>query len=253
VCNGLQQIRNQNVWNTLHLDSQNRKQTSISNTLFTNTWVGIVKSAVVWYRDTRSGSDGPLYLVTGRESDFMKLMRQDGSFTKRLALPKEAGEGTDSTSTVYSNSTIPSNTTTPDVEPGQGVTTIRDSTGALQLYPAYNGNLFLSAVSAATPEDLALLTNGTTLNAMTLAGNKTTPYVINGDSTERLLHSFPDKATTLSASRLRLAAWDKLPVGSRLINLVPIVPESGDVTKPVLVAFGSEGEYLWPVMCAIEG
>ncbi len=87
---------------------------------------------------------------------------------------------------------------------------------------------------------------------MTLPGNDDVPYLVNGDSNDRLLHYFPDEVSSLGASRLRLASWDKLPVGSRLVNLAPVTPTSGPVTEPLLVAIDPAGDYLFPVMCAIE-
>ena len=169
--------------------------------------------------------------------------------------PRQEGEGTDSAaagSGPYPNTTLPSNTTipTPEVEPGNGIATVRDTTGSLELYPASNGNLFLAPVDST--EELSLLTNNTVLNVVTLAGNTDVLYLINSDSTDRLLHYFPDEVTNLGASRLRFASWDKLPVGSRLANLAPVTPESGSA-DPVLVAFDTSGDYLFPVMCAIEG
>jgi hypothetical protein len=48
---------------------------------------------------------------------------------------------------------------------------------------------------------------------------------------DRLLHYFPDEVSSLGAPRFRLAIWDKLPVGSRLINLVPITSDSDASTS----------------------
>lgn len=278
ICYGLSQIRSQNVWNQLYLDSKNRAQTGIENALFGDPWVGQTKSMVVWYRDTRSSPDGPLFMATGLEHQFFKLMRNDGSFAKRyLALPPRAVNSTGpfSNSTApFSNSTAPNsnstvsqpptstntNTTTlPEAtqtagepERGYGIATVRDTTGALQLHPAKNGNLFVSATSAT--DDLSVLTDSVTLSAVTFdngAGNTDAPaYLVNGDSAGRLLHYFPDEAAGLGASRLRLATWDKLPLGSQLVDLVPF---AAGTDQEMLVALAATGEFLFPVMCAIEG
>ncbi|KAL2128665.1 hypothetical protein VTI74DRAFT_8854 [Chaetomium olivicolor] len=251
VAYGLVQCRNRDVWNVLYNDAWNYRTTTMNNGLFGDSWFGIVKSAVIWYRDIRNGPDGPLYVVMAMENQAIKLMRPNGSFSKRLAFPRQAGEGVTNTTLVAPavNSTLSSNTTTSNAEPGTGTATVFDSTGALQLHPANNGNLFITVAN--TSEQLTLLTNGTTFTAMTIPGNTDTPYLINGDSIDRLLHYFPDEVSNLGASRLRLATWDKLPVGSRLINLVPVASDSGDA-QTILIAVDAQGQYLWPVICAIE-
>lgn len=181
-------------------------------------------------------------MVTGKEYTTLKLMRPNGSFSKR-----ELADN--STISASSNSTtLPSNTTTPAAQMGQGTATVRDTTGALELYPSNNGNLFVAPVGSA--EELELLTNGTALVAITMPDNADIPYAVAGDSGDRLLHYFPDEASRLGASRLRLATWDKLPLGARLINLVPVTSDSSDAS--MLVGIDSEGAYLFPVMCAIE-
>ncbi len=250
VAYGLTQSRDRNVWNRLYTDAWNYGTTPFSNTVFGDSWVGTVKSGVVWYRDTRNGPNGPLYMVAGKEGSFAKLMRPNGSFTKRgLVAPRQAA-GDNSTVVLGNNSTLPSNTTTTsDVTPGQGTATVRDTTGAVELFPGTNGNLFVAPVDS--PEQLDLLTNGTTLAAAVLDGNTDTPYMVTGDSANRLLHYFPDEVSSLGASRFRLATWDKLPVGARLANLVPIASDS-DAGTSMLVAIGTQGEYLFPVVCAIE-
>lgn len=297
VAYGLSQIRNPHVFNVFYYNSKNRATTALVNELFGDPWYGVRKSAVIWYRDTRYGEEGPLYMLAGLEGEEVRLMRPDGSFNKRLAVNEEGGGGgggggggdavpsstitattlttstTPTEETTSASTEVPSSSSTETVptitetatstsspspeasspEPGFAIATVRDSTGALQVYPANNGNLFLSAVG--TTEELALLTNGTTLSAVTLAGNNNadslTPYMIAGDSLSRLLHYFPDEVSHIGASRLRLAAWDRLPVGSRLINLVPVRADTGDAE--MLVAVAGDGTYLWPVMCAIEG
>jgi hypothetical protein len=308
VCYGLSQIRNQNVFHTLYMNSQNRQSTGVENDLFGDPWYGILKSAVIWYRDTRYSADGPLYMITGIEHEQFKLMRADGSFNKRLVGEAEGGGGggggyippTETSTTLATSTTAapapeePTTTTSPadaaetsttvteapessttteapsssstttasettsstsaeaTPEPSLGLATVRDTTGALELQAGNNGNLFLSAIGSTSTSDLAVLTNGTTLAALTLPETDTDTYLIPGDSADRLLHYFPDEVAQLGASRLRLATWDKLPVGSKLINLVPVKAGSG-TGEEMLVAVAADGSYLWPVMCAIEG
>jgi len=247
ICYGASQNRDGLAWNTIYRNAATNNPTAATNTLFGDTWYGVTKSAVIWYKDIRNGDDGPLYMVTGIENEGLKVMSPSGLFKRDLlTLPPRQEE----VSGQYSNSTRPSNTTVPDAEPGNGIATVRDSTGSLQLYPAINGNLFLAPVDS--DDDLSVLTNGAVLNAMTLPGNDDVPYLVNSDSADRLLHYFPDEVAGLGASRLRLASWDKLPVGSHLVNLAPVTPTSGPVTEPLLVAIDPAGDYLFPVMCAIE-
>jgi hypothetical protein len=310
VCYGASQVRNQEVWKQIYLDGYNGVATSIENDVIGDSWYGNIKSAVLWYRDTRNGDDGPLYIITGKEHDKIKLMDRNGNFRRQLELPGPDGEGsssnvaedsdpsyetdpepilpTDTITTLLSTTattattmttlsttstdtlsattttTSPASTTTAasasgdntfvvEEMPKEGVATIRDTTGSLQLHPAINGNLFLALTD--TTEELNLLTNNVVMGAMVLPPDSPVPYLINTDSTERLLHYFPDEVSHVGASRLRLAAWEKLPVGSRLVSLAPIpLPSGGSVTEPLLVAIdGATGDYLFPVMCAIEG
>ncbi|KAK4124723.1 hypothetical protein N657DRAFT_670636 [Parathielavia appendiculata] len=260
VCYGRSQIRNKGAWDTIYRAAYNGQTSKFVNELLGDTWVGTVKTAVIWYRDTRFSQDGPLYYATGVEGDGFRLMGPGGNFKRQLSLgARQEGDASNSTTGAgpYSNSTLFSNTTAPtasDVEFGNGIATVRDTTGSLQLLPANNGNLFLAPLD--TTEELSLLTNNTVLNAMTLPSNADVPYLVNSDSADRLLHYFPDEVALVGASRLRLAAWDHLPLGSHLINLVPIMPaDEGSATEPVLVAIdgAGEGDYLFPVMCAIGG
>lgn len=252
VCYGATQIRNKGVWDTIYRNTEAGLTSKFANELFGDTWVNIVKTGVVWYRDTRAsqtGLDGPLYVATGVEGDGFRIMNRHGNFKRQDPEISNSTVGADP----YSNSTLSTNTTTTetaDVEVGSAVATVRDTTDSLELLPATNGNLFLAPVDST--EELKLLTNNTVLNAMTIPGNNDVPYLINSDSADRLLHYFPDEVTALGASRLRLSAWDKLPVGSRLVNLAPITPEDGS-SEPVLVAIEPEGDYMFAVMCAIEG
>ncbi|KAJ4307240.1 hypothetical protein N0V88_000621 [Collariella sp. IMI 366227] len=194
----------------------------MANSLFGDTWYGIRKRAVIWYRDIRQSDDGSLYFATGLENDRFKLIGPNGNF-KRQEI-----EG--SNSTLFSNPTTTMTMTEPVIEPRNGIATVRGSTGALELYPTNNGNLFLAPID--TTEDLSLLTNDTVLNAVTLADNTDVSYLINSDSTDRLLHYFPDEISNFGASRLRFASWDKLPVGSHLVK---------DTSAAALQALETEG------------
>ncbi|KAK4102316.1 hypothetical protein N658DRAFT_506504 [Parathielavia hyrcaniae] len=251
VCYGRSQIRGKGAWDSIYRASYNGQTSRFVNELFGDTWYGITKSAVVWYRDTRGSQYGPLYYATGVEGDGFRLMGPGGNFKRQLTLGarQEGDAPSNSTLPSPSNSTAPA---TPDIEIGSGIATVHDTTGSLQLLPASNGNLFLAPVDST--EELSLLTNNTVLAAMTLAGNADVPYLVNSDSADRLLHYFPDEVSLAGASRLRLAAWDRLPVGARLVNLAPIMPDEGSA-EPVLVAIdpAGAGDYLFPIMCAIEG
>jgi hypothetical protein len=262
ICYGASQIRDRNTWDEVYRKAYNGEDIDFANRMFGDTWYGIKKSGVIWYRDTRNGPDGPLRVVTAFEGDMFRLMKPDGSFKRRdLALPRQAEDAPYGNSTLPSNGTVPTTTATAITSTGtatpqfsmeglppNGVATVRDLSGTTQLLPAANGNLFVASVNASSA-DIALLTNGTVLNAMVLPSDSPVPYLINSDSAERILHYFPDELTKVGASRLRLATWDRLPVGSRVISLAPIARDDGE---PVLLGIAGD-DHLFPVMCAIEG
>ena len=50
------------------------------------------------------------------------------------------------------------------------------------------------------------------------------------------------------ASHLRLAAWDKLPKGAKLITLSQVEVEG----ERMMLAIDTKGAYLWPFVCGIK-
>lgn len=117
---------------------------------------------------------------------------------------------------------------------------IVDTTNSLKLNPGKDGNLFLSLLGDST--DISNLTSGT------FTGDSASKTIM-GDSSERFLHYYPSTLASSGASRLRLAAWDKLPKGAKLITLSQIEVES----EKMMLAIDTKGEYLWPFVCGIKG
>ncbi|KAJ4359090.1 hypothetical protein N0V95_002484 [Ascochyta clinopodiicola] len=117
---------------------------------------------------------------------------------------------------------------------------IVDTTNSLKLNPSTSGNLFLSLVGDST--DISNLTSGS------FTGDSTTKTIM-GDSSDRLLHYYPSVLASSGASRLRLAAWDKLPKGAKLITLSQIEVEG----ETMMLAIDTKGSYLWPFVCGIKG
>lgn len=117
---------------------------------------------------------------------------------------------------------------------------IVDTTNSLKLNPSTNGNLFLSLVGDST--DISNLTTGSFIGD---SSSKT----IMGDSADRLLHYYPNVLASSGASRLRLAAWDKLPKGAKLITLTQVEVED----ETMMLAIDTQGSYLWPFVCGIKG
>ena len=116
---------------------------------------------------------------------------------------------------------------------------IIDTTNSLKLNPSTNGNLFLSLIDDST--DISNLTAGS------FSGDSVTKTVM-GDSSDRLLHYYPDVLATHGASRLRLATWDKLPKGAKIITLSQIEVEG----ETLMLAIDTKGNYLWPFVCGIK-
>jgi len=117
---------------------------------------------------------------------------------------------------------------------------IVDTTNSLKLNPSHNGNLFLSLVGDTT--DLSNLTSGS------FTGDSTSKTIF-GDSSDHLLHYYPDVLVSSGASRLRLAAWDKLPKGAKLITLTQIEVEG----ETMMLGIDTKGNYLWPFVRGIKG
>ncbi|KAL1614919.1 hypothetical protein SLS54_009368 [Diplodia seriata] len=141
-------------------------------------------------------------------------------------------------STTSANSTANS-TTIDDIN--VAAFTIKDTTDTLLVNAGTNGNLFLSVIGDST--DLSNLTTGSSFS-----GDASTATIF-GDSESRLLHYYPSVMSKTGASRLRLAAWDALPNGAKVINLTPIA--TGGVS--MLMAIDADGEYFWPFFCGIKG
>ena len=117
---------------------------------------------------------------------------------------------------------------------------VTDTTNTIQLHAHNNGNLFISTTGDG--KDISNLTS------TSLSGDAMTKIII-GDSSERLLHYFPDVVVSTGASRLRLATWDKLPKGAKAIMLTPIKTED----STILLGIDLAGNYLWPFRCGIKG
>ncbi|KAI1846343.1 hypothetical protein JX265_010928 [Neoarthrinium moseri] len=136
-------------------------------------------------------------------------------------------------------------TGTADASLPTAAVTIRDTTGLLQLNPGTDGNLFISLV-ADVPSITSLIPGTSEFFAypdtMTIMGD-------NSD-TSRLLYYYPDEMSTLSVSRLRLAAWGSIPIGAMLASFVPFDDGNGN---NVLVVLDTTGNYFWPVLCGFDG
>ncbi|GAM88132.1 hypothetical protein ANO11243_061630 [Dothideomycetidae sp. 11243] len=103
---------------------------------------------------------------------------------------------------------------------------IYDTTKTLQLFPTSNGNVNVSVPTASK--------NWGAANSSVFA-----------DSSDRLLHYFPDTMQTYGVSRFRVAAWGSIP---RTANLISLVQMSGNGSS-LLFAIDSFGYYFYPVAC----
>ncbi|EMC96417.1 hypothetical protein BAUCODRAFT_148031 [Baudoinia panamericana UAMH 10762] len=142
------------------------------------------------------------------------------------------------------NATTNSTTTAHTIVPADVV----DSTGQIRMLPHYNGNLFLSLANTST-NDTAFLTGVNQLQAM--LGNQGTTAnqsIVYGDSQNRLFHYYPSTIDGLGVSRLRLAAWDQLPIGSRVVTLAPVTL----LNQTFLVGVDGTGSFNWLYCCAIQ-
>ncbi|KAL1651838.1 hypothetical protein SLS61_005209 [Didymella pomorum] len=117
---------------------------------------------------------------------------------------------------------------------------IVDTTNSLKLNPSLNGNIFLSLVGDTT--DLSNLTSGS------FTGDSASKTIF-GDSSDRLLHYYPDVLASTGASRLRLASWDKIPKGAKLVTLSQLEVEG----ETMMLGIDTKGNYLWPFVCGIKG
>lgn len=285
----------QNMYNAIR-NSGGRWQYTNEN-FGIDTWPGIVKSGVIWYRNTDNG-----YLVANpaREGnynwfrDYRFGKRQESEVPQDVTVPEDAAgqvelvpgtspaqnsptpdaaaptpaaaepaDSNESPSTApnpttesetssqtevsaspsASSSSFPQLTTSNSTSNTSDVDfvnfSIVDTTNSLKLNPATNGNLFLSLIGDST--DISNLTSGS------FTGDSTSKTIL-GDSSERLLHYYPDVLAALGASRLRLAAWDKLPKGAKLITLTQVEVDS----ETMMLAIDTKGAYLWPFVCGIK-
>lgn len=120
-----------------------------------------------------------------------------------------------------------------------------DTTRAMQMHPHYNGNLYLNANSSA---NTTLLTGA---NSFSKATHPDGIDVVYGDTSQRLLHYYPDMLSSLGVSRLRLATWQNLPKGAHVITMA-MVP-TGNGTESMLMGMDPQGRSAWIFCCGIEG
>jgi hypothetical protein len=167
---------------------------------------------------------------------------QTPSPTPTASASSEASESATSV-TLSANSTSSSATPTPSSNATDITISnldIVDTTNSLKLNPSKDGNLFFSLLGDST--DLSNLTSGS------FAGDAASKTIM-GDSSDRLLHYYPDVLASSGASRLRLAAWDKLPKSAKLIMLSQVEVEG----EKMMLGIDTAGNYLWPFVCGIKG
>lgn len=177
----------------------------------------------------------------------------DSTVTDTTATDTTAAATTTADSTATATTAAATTTAATEATYVEGVASIQDVTGELKVNTANNGNLFLTTAESDTT-DIAVFSNGTALSAIVTkpapgSEDKST-YLVNGDYADRILHYFPDEVAAFGASRLRLAKWDKLPVGSKMISLMPLPGATG--ADAVLIGLAGSGDYLYPVACDIE-
>lgn len=73
VAYGLLQIRNAGAWDTLYEDAASGSSTPAENNVFSDTWYGTVKSAVVWFRYLSDGAGGAVHAVVAEEHGAITL------------------------------------------------------------------------------------------------------------------------------------------------------------------------------------
>ncbi|EOD43076.1 putative Apple protein [Neofusicoccum parvum UCRNP2] len=317
VAYGRYAITSQSVWNNIYAAARNTGQWQFTNNNFQwDTWYGIGKTGVIWYKDLETGyfyamavrenaygafaqvkwrrrslgrrdvdaidapygngtisasnstaTDAAISVPTpssssfpvlsqstnSTDSDFPQLTQTNSTSNStgssefaQLTVTNSTSNSTDSVDfpqLVLSNSTsvnsTAANTTSADDVTGADFRVV-DSTNTLLVNPGTNGNLFLSVIGDST--DLSNFTTGS------LYGDSESKTIF-GDSNSRLLHYYPTTMSKTGASRLRLADWDKLPNGAKLINLTPI--ETQGVS--MLMAIDADGDYFWPFFCGIKG
>lgn len=325
---GRNAITDTNVWADMYYRARYYGSWPFTNGQFRwDTWVGTVKSGVIWYMDTESGAFYAMAVRENQVGQFAQVKsRRKARSDEALDAPYSFGNGTISASnSTMSNSTVSVTTpeSTPEFTPESTLSTttstdsdfpkltttnsttnatgssdfpqlsitnstdsnstesgvfpqlsltnstadadnstiftlstlssseddseltltpfrVVDTTNTLLINPGTNGNLFLSIVGDSA--DISTLTSGS------LAGDAESKTVV-GDTSSRLLHYYPSVMESTGASRLRLAKWDELPNGSKLITLTPI--ETQGVS--MLMAIDADGDYFWPFFCGIKG
>ncbi|KAF4535212.1 Kelch domain-containing protein [Lasiodiplodia theobromae] len=200
---------------------------------------------------TSSGSSSEFSQLTSSNST-SNSTSSDSSTFPQLVLTNSTSESNSTSSSSNSTSEFPqltltnstsslNSTNSTDADVAISSFTLRDTTQTLLVNAGTNGNLFLSIIGDAT--DLSNFTTGAPFTGVSETST------IFGDDDSRLLHYYPSVMSKTGASRLRLAAWDDLPNGSKLINLTPIT--TGGVS--LLMAIDADGAYFWPFFCGIKG
>ncbi|EMD00364.1 hypothetical protein BAUCODRAFT_28714 [Baudoinia panamericana UAMH 10762] len=121
--------------------------------------------------------------------------------------------------------------------------TVGDPSGQVTMHPHYNGNLFLAQQGQAS--NLTLVTGDTQMMVMSPSDQLNIVY---GDSAGRIMHYYPDTLASLGVSRLRLATWDNLPHGSRIVTLAPVVINGTEF----LTGVDAQGQQSWLMCCGID-
>lgn len=131
-----------------------------------------------------------------------------------------------------SNSTS-SNTSTAGNATRDGFVTLIDTTSAVSLSAAEDGNFYLSAGSsgAAGPGTSFLSTSS----------------IVTQDEQGRSFHYFPDTISAYGVSRLRLSLTADAPITAQLITLVPITIDN----VPVYSAVDTNGNALFLAWCNV--
>ncbi len=83
VAYGLEQSRDPVAWDTIYDNAWNNEGISIVNELFGDSWYGVVKTGVIWYRDNTAGANGPLRFVAGVENSAVTLPGPNSGLGKR--------------------------------------------------------------------------------------------------------------------------------------------------------------------------
>lgn len=256
-----------------------------------DTWIGIPKTGVIWYKNTDNG-----YFIANPAREGNYNFFRDGRWSKRQEAPQLPGSASEPVPAPVTPADLPTVTpvgvspaqNTPDaiapispadvtpvatpatdadsktssgpsLTPSEASTTVSnssistsnatdvnfvnleivDTTNSLKLNPSKDGNLFLSLIGDST--DISNLTTGS------FNGDSSSKTII-GDSSDRYLHYYPEVLASSGASRLRLAAWNKLPKGAKLITLSQVEVEG----EKMMLAIDTKGNYLWPFVCGIK-